>query len=892
MTIKNKTAAAIAIFMMLIMAFPLSAMPNANAAGTKKTYPVIGATPNPVGAGQETLILIGITDATSSALYGWTGLTVTVTKPDGSKETLDNGGKGYTTDSTGMTGVVYTPGTVGNYTLQLHFPEQVTAVGSGGFFGVTIPPNTTMLASDSIVITLVVQEEHTPVQSGYPLPTEYWTRPVDDQLREWSSIDGNWLQTPPNFLAFGNELAPDSAHILWTVPLTSGGQVGGTLDPSQEILTQISQSDQSGQVGYDTGDAYEGKWGSSFGGGAPIVMGGKLYYQKYAGADPYKETVCVDLHTGKQLWSRVLGANSSLTRGQLFYWQTYDFYGVYDYLWVVTGGFSFFGPPQPGTWTAYDPFTGDYVYTLTGVPGGTTIYGPHGELLILSLSTTTGVLSMWNSSNIPALYASRQIGSMGFGQWEPMGKTVNATGPAGTTIDYNNGSGVVPYDSPYTPTGYNGYTWNVSNPALIGLPGSVRMAVAEDKMVGTFTNTTDVINWAIDLRPGRQGQLLYTVDWKAPSDWLAGNQTIGTGACSFIDKVMTVNAKESRLRYGFSTETGEYLWTISEPIAMLGHLTGGPSGENGYIAYGMLFCGTMSGIVQAYNVTNGQLAWTYEVRDPYMQALWSNNWPVGHLIAADGKIYFANLEHSGNQPLPRGGPFVCLNATTGEVIWRANGLFRQTVWGGRAIIGDSIIATMDTYDQRVYAIGKGPSATTVTAPNIGVSAGSIAMITGTLTDVSPGTEDYALTARFPNGVPAVSDESMSDWMLYVYKQFPRPSNATGVEVTIDAIDPNGNFVNLGTATSDASGTFGLAWEAPTIPGKYTIIATFGGSGSYYASFAETYAYVTEAPSETPAPTPTPASMADLYFVPATIGVIVAIAVVGILLALLLLRKRP
>ena len=882
---KNKTATGVATFLMLTAIISLVALPNTYAAGTKRTYPVIGATPNPVGVGQETLILIGITDATSSALYGWKGLTVTVTKPDGKTETLNNGGPGYTTDSTGMTGVVYTPNTVGNYTLQLHFPEQLTAIGSGGFFGVTIPPNTTMLASDSIVITLVVQEERTQTQPGYPLPTEYWTRPVDDQLREWSSIDGNWLQTPPNFLAFGNDQAPDSAHILWTTPLTSGGQVGGTLDPSQEILTQTSQSGQSGQVGYDTGDAYEGKFGGLFTGGAPIVMGGKLYYQKYAGADPYKETVCVDLHTGKQLWSRVLGANTSLTRGQLFYWQTYDFYGVYDYLWVATGG-SFFGPPQPGTWTAYDPYTGDYVYTLTGVPGGTTIYGPHGELLILTLDMTRGLMTMWNSSNIPALYASKQVGSMGFGQWEPMGKTVNATGPAGTTIDYNDGKGVIPYKSPLTPTGLNGYTWNVTIPK--GLLGSVRMAVAQDKIIGTLANTTDVINWAIDLRSGREGQLLYNVDWKAPSDWLAGNQTISTGATSFIDKVMTVNAKESRYRYGFSTETGQYLWTISEPLAMLGHLTGGPSGEGGYIAYGLLFCGTMSGVVQAYNVTNGQLVWSYNVKDPYMQTLWSNNWPVGHLIVADGKLYFANLEHSANQPLPRGGPFVCLNATTGEVVWRANGLFRQTVWGGRAIMGDSIIATMDTYDQRVYAIGKGPSAITVEAPMTATTIGSSIVIRGSVTDVSPGTTSDELTLRFPNGVPAVSDASMSDWMLYVYKQFPRPTNATGVEVILSVLDSNNNTREIGKTTSDSSGFFSYQWT-PDIEGKYTVIASFAGSNAYYGSYAET-AFAVDPAAPTPAEVTIPPDSSATYATYSTIAIIAAIAVVGAILALLL-RKR-
>ena len=63
--------------------------------------------------------------------------------------------------------------------------------------------------------------------------------------------------------------------------------------------------------------------------------------------------------------------------------------------------------------------------------------------------------------------------------------------------------------------------------------------------------------------------------------------------------------------------------------------------------------------------------------------------------------------------------------------------------------------------------------------------------------------------RFPNGVPAVSDASQSEWMLYVYKQFSQPTNATGVPVSIDAVDPNGNYIHLGDATSDSSGTIQL-----------------------------------------------------------------------------------
>ena len=70
---------------------------------------------------------------------------------------------------------------------------------------------------------------------------------------------------------------------------------------------------------------------------------------------------------------------------------------------------------------------------------------------------------------------------------------------------------------------------------------------------------------------------------------------------------------------------------------------------------------------------------------------------------------------------------------------------------------------------------------------------------------------------FPNGVPAVSDASMSSWMEYVYMQKPKPTNATGVPVTLSVIDSNGNYRHIGTTTSDASGMFGFTWT-PDISG--------------------------------------------------------------------------
>ena len=78
-------------------------------------------------------------------------------------------------------------------------------------------------------------------------------------------------------------------------------------------------------------------------------------------------------------------------------------------------------------------------------------------------------------------------------------------------------------------------------------------------------------------------------------------------------------------------------------------------------------------------------------------------------------------------------------------------------------------------------------------------------------------------------------------------QTTAPSNITGVPVSIDAVDPNGNYVHIGDTTSDMSGTFSYTW-APTITGDYKITATFGGSQSYGSSYAETHAVVVSAPA--------------------------------------------
>ena len=204
-------------------------------------------------------------------------------------------------------------------------------------------------------------------------------------------------------------------------------------------------------------------------------------------------------------------------------------------------------------------------------------------------------------------------------------------------------------------------------------------------------------------------------------------------------------------------------------------------------------------------------------------------------------------------------------------------------------IADGVLIYWNNYDHQVYAVGKGPSSLTVMAGPKSSMEGSRVVVEGSVTDVSAGTRQAEQAARFPNGVPAVSDESQSEWMEYVYMQKPRPTNATGVEVIISVLDPNGNCYEVGRTTSDASGLFSLGF-VPEVPGDYTVIATFAGSESYYGSFAETALTVEESPAATPEPTPTPASAADLYFLPVSIAMIIAIVIVLVLLVLMF-RKR-
>ncbi len=385
--VKSKLST-IAIITVLAISTMLFALPSVSAqANSIFAFPYVNAVPNPTEVNTVVVIHVGTVYPTPSQVGGWTGLTVEVTKPDGSTETIGP----INTDTTGGTGVVYVPTLVGTYTLQTHFPETVTT--ASGYYG---PSGTIMEESLSDPLELIVTDEPVAYYPGFELPTEYWARPIDTQMREWYKISNNWVgyvpptnNDPTSMNAQFNEYAPETGHVLWTTPLTMGGLAGGVMY----------------EQGFEQGDAYVGKFGGGglFGAAGPVIIGGVLYYNQFesnGGSSVDQWVNAVDLHTGELLWSKPLltpdGANLRLAFAQVFYWDSYNYHGVFYFL-IGTESAGFFGPTN---WHGFDPFSGRWLWTFENMPSGVKVYGPKGEIFLYNLNKNAGTLSLWNSSRV------------------------------------------------------------------------------------------------------------------------------------------------------------------------------------------------------------------------------------------------------------------------------------------------------------------------------------------------------------------------------------------------------------------------------------------------------------------------------------------------------------
>ena len=229
---------------------------------------------------------------------------------------------------------------------------------------------------------------------------------------------------------------------------------------------------------------------------------------------------------------------------------------------------------------------------------------------------------------------------------------------------------------------------------------------------------------------------------------------------------------------------------------------------------------------------------------------------------------------------------LALNMTNGSLIWKELGTYTRAL-----AIAYGVLVSVNEYDNQVYAFAKGPTDITVNAPSVGVSTSTPITISGRITDVSAGTQQDAVARDYPNGVPAVSDESQSALMETVYQQQPTQTNITGVPIGLFVVDSNNNYRQIGTTTSDALGTFSYTWT-PDIPGDFKVYAIFAGSNSYWPTSASAGFYASIPATHEPTATAVTgyATTNDLMY--GIVVVIIVIIIIGVVLALLMMRKRP
>ena len=358
----------------------------------------------------------------------------------------------------------------------------------------------------------------------------------------------------------------------------------------------------------------------------------------------------------------------------------------------------------------------------------------------------------------------------------------------------------------------NRIAWNVTYPFTGENPTNVRGATIEIE--------ADIVSWITYPVYGESGALDYSTGetlWKRRMHGIQARNAHGVydGKLYYptdLRKVIAIDLVTG-IEVWQSEET-EYPWGANFAYS---HAS----------AYGNIYKLTYGGIY-AFNATTGKINWHFSSGDSGMETPYGT-WPFyDNIIGADGVLFAATTEHSPTQPYYRGQHLFAVDALTGEEIWR----IKTTL--APAAIAEGVLLASSYYDKNLYAFSKGETATTISVSSKTIGHSESILFEGSVLDMSPAQPS----------TPAISDDDMSAWMEYLHMQQPKPTDATGVTVHLTAIDPNGNFQDIGYAKSNTMGNYAIDWTPP-VPGVYTVTATFEGSESYYQSEAGTAFLVSE-----------------------------------------------
>ena len=809
----------------------------------RATQTEVGVSPTLVGMGQSVIINIMTYPGPNGPTYeaqslvpllkgGFSDISCTITKPDGTQETFKP------IDMTLAQIGIQVPGQA-QIVGHLQFSYEPNQIGE---YSITASFPGQTYTTDNQHPTVKISVYYKPSASTVPAKFKVQQEMVlAGQLNgyPWSPLPEAFWRDPVS--TDNREWAAVSGD--WT--RMAYNEQGTNYNPyskapnSPHILWS-RQVASSGLVG--------GEWGSlpyaSGAGVADIILDGKIYMN---GRPGYFE--CRDLYTGNLLWEAAGSINSAQRLNGAYQTASQENEGQIDeWLW------GYMSESRTGTaspfWVRYNPYNGAMIQNITNVPRDVTSIKIENNSPIVWINqanlnnyNTTKPLKLaysrlikWNFSKLVDTVGYTQVQSNDWRKGIEWNVSVQ-TGATATDIDVGDNNFRGPTCVPFP----------AANVVVVRTPNAMQVMAGYDYNTGAFLWKNNATVFDIDVR-------------------IEGIATSITGPVMKHD-----GASPNYVAY--DVRNGQEIWRASSgeiPWSLLPAYT--------FVSNnGIFYHGSYDGYVYATNLADGKLVWQSDYLGEEFEHIYNNHPFNGKAVGADGKLYYSTDTTYRAMPRLRFNRMACINETTGDFLWVL------PIQIAPSAIANGYLLGTDTDNGIQYCLGKGQTKTTVETALTGISAGTSVLIKGTVMDLSPGA---------PN-TPAISDADMVEWMDYLYGQnatlLNHAPSPDGVSVTLLAIGSDGSVTEIGTTTSDSSGTFIQKW----VPGKadtYKITATFHGSESYFGSWAEAGLVVDPAHSTDTnnGPGTTTDNSSILYGIAAAaIAIIIAIAVAVIIL----LRKR-
>ena len=697
-----KAVTMIAVIMMLTSTLTIFATIQSAKASTISTHGFISAVPNPVGVGQTTNIYFWLAETIQNPSAGvgnnnrFRNYTLTIIEPDGTMmPPQDDLARAlnvsvafpYVFDTTSSNSYSFTPAVTGEYTMIFQYK------GQGNYYAPGVIGNNFYLPSNQAVATLFVQDEPIPVASGsFPLPEEYWTRPINDENVDWYKISSNWLNSVRDRNQGGIEnnrfqpdgIAPNTAHVMWANPL-------------------VGQAESSPGINLYQNPPFS----------TQFIMQGRLYIPL-----PNNGWRIADLRSGETIYEVTSNSNTPT----FAYYRDSDHYNQHGVMW---GGVLYaINQTSPTTqdWFAYKPGN------------------PSGAGGAFNLTGAIPFANTWNYTNIPMGY--EMIDTKGATLRALVANANNITHPNWHVRLWNDSLGLSGDGTPSTTTPINGATRFIVdvpilssslNPIVLQsdtVPVSAKVYYTEfypyrvtggvllcrnGTLPTQTTNTTSqytyfaisMYNQTIGGSQYREGQLIWMKSYESAAN---AGITLLQGPSYYSDgftpdalegAVWTMVEKETGKWIGYSIFNGDKIWESEPQTTFSPYGYTQPTKNTGAtvsVAYGKLFTTGDSGMVFCYDIQTGELLWRYEAPVSYSATV--THYPTHIGAIADNKIYLGTYPLADSTTLLSGSLIRALNVTDGTEIWTMPGFGGP---GGFAI-SDGYMALLNYYDLKVYSI--------------------------------------------------------------------------------------------------------------------------------------------------------------------------------------------